>query len=340
MKKVLSALLALCLLIGALALPASAAVPTPRSGKCGDIDYSLDSKGTLTLSGSGTLKAVVSTYSGGLDSTHYPWQVGYAQMSESYEDNEMINEGFADEIKCFVIEKNVKPDPSIRYHSVFDQCENLTDIYYAGTETEWKSAGFSDSYSGVTIHYNSKGSGGDKPMVSSFSDVKESDYFAVAVVWAIDKGITSGTGDGKFSPGAACTREQIVTFLWRAAGSPEPVTTTNPFRDVKTSDYSYKAILWAVENEVTSGTGKGEFSPKSPCKRGEVMTFMWKASGQPQSSGSSFTDVPAGAFYEKPVAWAVASGITSGTGGNKFSPNSTCTRGQIVTFLYRNRDDK
>ncbi len=178
------------------------------------------------------------------------------------------------------------------------------------------------------------------PDTPSFTDVPAGEYYTEPVAWAVEKGITSGTGNGKFSPNAACTREQIVTFLWRNAGEPEPATTANPFSDVKPSDYAYKAILWAVENNITSGTGQGKFSPKNPCKRSEAVTFMWRAADKPESTGSAFSDVPAGAFYEKAVAWAVANGITSGTGKNKFSPGSTCTRGQIVTFLYRNRADQ
>jgi hypothetical protein len=127
-----------------------------------------------------------------------------------------------------------------------------------------------------------------------------------------------------------------VTFLWRAAGSPTPQTTTNPFTDVKSSDYYYKAVLWAVENNITSGIGNGKFGPGNSCTRGQSVTFIWRAVGSPNSAtGNSFTDVATRSYYEKAVNWAVANGITSGTSKAAFSPSKTCTRGQIVTFLYR-----
>lgn len=171
---------------------------------------------------------------------------------------------------------------------------------------------------------------------TSFTDVKSNAYYADAVKWAVEKDITSGTGNNKFSPDASCTRGQIVTFLWRAAGSPTPQTTTNPFTDVKPSDYYYKAVLWAVENNITSGIGNGKFGPGNSCTRGQSVTFIWRAVGSPNSAtGNSFTDVATGSYYEKAVNWAVANGITSGTSKTAFSPSKTCTRGQIVTFLYR-----
>lgn len=177
-----------------------------------------------------------------------------------------------------------------------------------------------------------------KPTVGGFSDVYEGDYYADAVVWAVENDVTSGVGSGKFAPGNNCTREQIVTFLWRANGSPEPKTTVNPFTDVGQSSYAYKAILWAVENDITSGTGNGKFSPGASCTRDQAVTFLWRSEGKPtEASGSSFTDVKTGDYFADAVAWAVANNITSGVGNNRFNPTGTCTRGQIVTFLYRNK---
>lgn len=177
-----------------------------------------------------------------------------------------------------------------------------------------------------------------KPTVGGFSDVYEGDYYADAVVWAVENDVTSGVGSGKFAPGNNCTREQIVTFLWRANGSPEPKTTANPFTDVGQSSYAYKAILWAVENDITSGTGNGKFSPGASCTRDQAVTFLWRSEGKPAAaSGSSFTDVKTGDYFADAVAWAVANNITSGVGNNRFNPSGTCTRGQIVTFLYRNK---
>ena len=150
------------------------------------------------------------------------------------------------------------------------------------------------------------------------------------------RGVTNGTGNNQFSPEATCTRAQVVTFLWRAKGSPEPKTPANPFADVKEGTYYHKAVLWANENNITNGTGDGKFSPDAGCTRGQVVTFLWRAEDKPAASGSaSFSDVPAGQYYTDAVTWAVGRNITNGTGNNQFSPNSTCTRGQIVTFLYR-----
>ena len=169
----------------------------------------------------------------------------------------------------------------------------------------------------------------------NFHDVTRFDYFYDAVKWAVDHDITSGTGCFTFSPNAACTRAQTVTFLWRAAGSPRPVSTVNPFTDVHYGDYFYQAVLWAVENGITMGTSATTFSPDATVTRAQVVTFLWRANGQPAAWNSGFTDVSADAYYAKAVAWAVQNGITTGTGFGVFSPDAACTRAQIVTFLYR-----
>lgn len=166
--------------------------------------------------------------------------------------------------------------------------------------------------------------------VGGFSDVTEKDYFADSVVWAVEKEITGGTGNGMFSPGQTCTQAQILTFLWRAKGSPEPEGTM----EIPGSDpgaYYYKAALWAMEQ----GMIGNEFAAGEPCTRAMAVTYMWKQAGQPDAPAASFTDVPAGAEYAQAVAWAVAKDVTGGTGNNQFSPDNACTRGQIVTFLYR-----
>ena len=171
---------------------------------------------------------------------------------------------------------------------------------------------------------------------SSFRDVKASDYFYDAVKWAVEKGITEGTSATTFSPNASCTRSQMVTFLWRAAGSPAPKSTTNPFRDVRNTDYYYDAVLWAVENGITSGTGADTFSPTATVTRGQTVTFLYRAVGSPTVGGSAgFSDVNANDYYNSAVAWAAENNITGGTGNGKFSPKADCTRGQIVTLLYR-----
>ena len=166
----------------------------------------------------------------------------------------------------------------------------------------------------------------------AFTDVKTSDYFADAVQWAVEKNITSGTSKTTFSPNATCSKAQILTFLWRANGSPVPTAATH-FTDVKTADYFYKAALWAAEKGLVSGS---TFGANTPCTRASTMEYMWKAAGSPAPAGKAdFDDVPANADYAQAVAWAVENEITSGTGGGNFSPAATCTRGQIVTFLHR-----
>ena len=169
----------------------------------------------------------------------------------------------------------------------------------------------------------------------NFWDVKQGDYYYDAVKWAVEKRITEGTGANFFSPNASCTRAQMVTFLWRAAGSPAPKSTVNPFTDVSTSDYFYNAVLWAVENGITTGTGADRFAPGATVSRAQTVTFLYRANGSPAASGASFSDVAADEYYANAVAWAVQNGITTGTGNGKFSPNADCTRGQIVTLLYR-----
>lgn len=175
----------------------------------------------------------------------------------------------------------------------------------------------------------------DDPTPSTgFVDVAESAYYYDAVAWAVENGITSGTTATTFSPDASCTRAQMVTFLWRAAGSPR-ATGANPFTDLDSSAYYYEAVLWAVENGITAGTSATTFSPDAIVPRGQTVTFLYRANGSPAASGSSFSDVSADAYYANAVAWAVAESITSGTSATTFGPDQSCTRAQIMTFLYR-----
>ena len=169
-----------------------------------------------------------------------------------------------------------------------------------------------------------------------FTDVGEDDFFFDPVIWAVGEGITSGAGDGRFDPYGVCTRAQMVTFLWRAAGKPEPVITVNPFTDVAESAYYYKAVLWAVEKGITKGTSAATFSPDDTCTRAQAVTFLYRLAGMPETSGTApFTDVNAAAYYYDAVIWGVTEKITTGTSATTFSPDDFCTRGQIVTFLYR-----
>ncbi|MDO4173597.1 MAG: S-layer homology domain-containing protein [Eubacteriales bacterium] len=168
-----------------------------------------------------------------------------------------------------------------------------------------------------------------------FLDVPGDRYYTQPVIWAVDNGITYGTTDTTFSPEKGCTRAQIVSFLYRAAGSPT-VSGTNAFTDVKATDYYYDAVQWAVSEGITYGTSETAFSPKEDCTRAQVVSLLWRYEHSPDSSSNvAFTDVSADAYYYKAVQWAVESGVTSGTSATTFSPRDTCTRAQIVSFLYR-----
>lgn len=173
----------------------------------------------------------------------------------------------------------------------------------------------------------------EEPLV--FSDVPANAYYADAVYWAVENGVTVGTSATTFGPARALTRAESVTFLWRAYGCPEPETTVNPFTDVSETAYYYKAVLWAMENGVTYGTSATTFTPGRPVTRAEALTFQWRAAGSPEVTGDGFSDVEADAYYADAVTWAVANGITRGTGGNTFTPAGDVSRAQAVTFLYR-----
>lgn len=183
--------------------------------------------------------------------------------------------------------------------------------------------------SGVKVKLSSKAAIVAK--VGGFNDVLETDYFADGVAWAVKKGVTAGTSETTFSPNATCTTAQVLTFLWRSQGQPEP-TIKNQFTDVTESDYFYKAALWANEKGLVSGS---LFGGNTPCTRAMVMTYLWKLAGSPSAPAASFADVPGNSEYAPAVAYAVSEKITAGTSETTFSPDQTCTRGQIVTFLYR-----
>ena len=174
------------------------------------------------------------------------------------------------------------------------------------------------------------------PQTGVFVDVAAGSYYEDAVDWAAENGIAKGTSHTTFSPDAACTRAQAVTFLWRAAGSPEPETRTMPFTDVSADSYYYDAVLWAVENGIAKGTSHTTFSPDATCTRAQAVTFLWRSEKSPAGdTDNPFTDVKSTDYYADAVLWAVREEITKGTGNTTFSPNANCTRAQIVTFLWR-----
>ena len=177
----------------------------------------------------------------------------------------------------------------------------------------------------------------DNTMLNFFTDVHAEDYYYDAVLWAAQEGVTGGTSDTLFAPNAGCTRAQAVTFLWRAAGSPEPKTLSS-FADVPADAYYAKAVAWAVENDVAKGVSETAFAPNASCTRAQIVTFLWRAQQSPASGGENpFTDVSAAAYYYNAVLWAVENDVAKGVSETAFAPNDNCTRAQIVTLIYRCR---
>ena len=179
-----------------------------------------------------------------------------------------------------------------------------------------------------------KASFAEEAETSPFADVATDAYCYEAVKWAAEQGITGGIGNNLFGPNQPCTRAQIVTFLWRAAGSPEPKDMSS-FSDVPADSYYAKAVAWAVENGITSGTGDGKFSPDATCTRAQAVMFLARALNAKATSAAEFSDVPTDSYFAEAVAWAASNGVTAGIGGGLFGPNNDCTRAQIVTFLFR-----
>ena len=191
----------------------------------------------------------------------------------------------------------------------------------------------------VTAVKTAGGASGTTTMPANpFRDVEEGAYYYAPVLWAANHTpqITNGTSADRFSPNAVCTRGQVVTFLWRAMGCPKPRSTANPFVDVKSADYFYEPVLWAVENGITNGADASHFNPNGNCTRAHVVTFLWRAHEKPAAgTANPFEDVPAGKYYTDAVLWAVSKNITTGVDAKHFGPDAPCTRAQIVTFLYR-----
>ena len=177
----------------------------------------------------------------------------------------------------------------------------------------------------------------EEPVENPFTDVPADSFYHEPVLWAVENGITSGATETTFNPDGDCLRAQVVTFLWRAEGEPKPVSESNPFVDVKETDFYYDAVLWAVENGITNGADATHFNPMGVCNRAQVVTFLHRAFEEPAVEGEEnpFTDVAEGAWYTEPVLWAVENGVTNGLSATEFGPNADCNRAQIVTFLYR-----
>lgn len=316
MRKFLSGLLAMVLLPGGLPVSAVAAeVP----GSEGQLFASQQSIGTTTYEEiQGETLAGVRTVSVYPEGTTFTWKAAEGNIDlqqlywlGTYELAAMVDfeESFTPEdreVYAFEIQYKDGREPEIAYFKIGDSSDLGPADVPSGTE------------------------------VGGFSDVQQSDYFADAVLWAVDRGITNGTSSTTFSPGATCTRGQILTFLWRAMGSPEP-TEANPFLDVSQDAYYAKAACWAKEEGLfVSPAGSYVFLGETPCTRSETVLYLWRLAGSPATAASSaFQDVDHNAEYAQAVAWAVEQGITQGTSATAFSPDMTCTRGQIVTFLHR-----
>ncbi|MDO4173338.1 MAG: S-layer homology domain-containing protein [Eubacteriales bacterium] len=248
-------------------------------------------------------------------------------------------------LKTVWIGRSVKKIGNAAFHA----CPKLQAIYFYGSAPVMGDAGSNNIFDGaiVTAYYPENagwdaaarqqygGSVDWKVWEPTFADVAQGKYYSNAVQWAVKNGITSGTTTMTFSPSTGCTRAQAVTFLWNAAGKPIVSGVSNPFKDVKSDAYYYNAVLWAKSKGITSGTSATTFSPSATCTRAQIVTFLWNQEGKVVTTGSSaFKDVKTGAYYEDAVNWAVKNRITSGTSATTFSPSATCTRGQIVTFLY------
>lgn len=285
------------------------------------------------------------------------WMSNAKLVAEFYSTDAYMGDHWGGSLSTEAVEvwtKSIIPDElHVRTQAVLDvynwehgEREDLTESDYqdAKGSAAYKRASCSDMT--ILLHCNDyrwgrstfsappadPGKAGQAPAktVGGFSDVLETSYFADPVVWAVGQGITGGTGNGRFSPGNPCTEGQILTFLWRAKGSPEPEGTAEP-EGLDSTKYYYKAAQWAAEQDLM----EGEFRPDQPCTRALAVTYLWKQAGSPAAPAVRFTDVPDGADYAQAVAWAVEKGVTGGVTAETFVPDQPCTRGQIVTFLYR-----
>ena len=248
-------------------------------------------------------------------------------------------------IRNVVIHKNMRHVGSF----AFNTCANLEAIYFEGNAPTFGEHVF--TLSDLTAYYpanNSSWSGianknlggavtwkSYEPM--AFHDVPLGSFYYDSVSWAVENNITNGLTATEFGPTASCNRAHVVTFLWRAAGCPEPTSAENPFMDVDAGSFYEKAVLWAAENGITNGTDEFHFSPNTPCNRAQVVTFLYRAMQSPAvgTTACPFTDVVAGQWYEPAVLWAVENGITNGLSADTFGVDTICNRAQVVTFLYR-----
>lgn len=304
--------------------------PTAISGALENGKWTYDSATkTLTVSGNGPMEdfAGSDTPTGAYTASR-PWDV------------------YAEEIETVIVEEGVTaigayafcelpltelriPNSVTRVgYRAFAGCDGLTKVRYAGDEKDWKAVQL--AWGNDVIIANLKNSDGN------FFDVSEQDWFYAAVQWAEQANVTGGAGNGRFGSADGCTRAQVVTFLWAANGRPEPLSAENPFADVAEDAWYAKAVLWAVEKGITGGVADGAFAPDRTCTRAQIVTFLYAAAEKPAVEGdSAFADVADDAWYAKPVLWAAENDVTGGIAQGLFGPNDTCTRAQVVTFLYK-----
>lgn len=316
-KRILSLLLAAYLILNII-LPAAAA--NSLGGSCGkNLLWNLKN-GTLTISGTGDM------YEPEMALEEIPWYLNRELITTAIIEtgvNSICIQAFdgCDKLVSIFIPSTITRIGS----SAFSGCDNLRDVYYSGNESQWNSLlkdGEIKLPTGAAIHFEN----------SSFLDVPFNSWYAEPVAWAVAQGITTGTSSSTFSPNDTCTNAQVITFIWRACGEPEPII-DNPFNDVSEDEYYYKAALWAYANEMVTDSS---FQANKRCTRSMAVTYLWRVEGSPEvTSNFRFTDVSASADYAQAVAWAVESAITDGTGTSTFSPATTCTRAHIITFLYR-----
>ena len=316
----------------------------PLIGTCGkNITFSLDENGCLSLNGYGEMNDYDSDYI----SYTSPWRrevvrslnidsrISYIGKNAFCECNSLAEAFIPESVKeiaekafysCDVLKKLTLSAGTSIHENAFESC-NIKVVDFYGSIEQWEALMHVKGFENAKVNIM---------LQPPFIDVSNDDYYAYAVYWAVEKEITHGTSATTFSPEQICTRAQAVTFLWRAAGEPRAMSRRNPFIDVAQSAYYYEAVLWAVENGITSGTSPNQFSPDAGCTRAQAVTFLWRSAGSPKSSGTSlFNDVSERDYYNQSVIWATNEGITYGTSDTKFSPNLSCTRAQIVTFLYR-----
>ena len=359
-KKIGSVLLILALLIALVPTVLFQARAETLSGSCGKhASWTLNrSTGALVITGTGEIEGETDPYTTSredLPGIRYGWET-YRQEIRTVSIGSGITGIGMDAFRaCGKLRSVVLPSSVSVIHSrAFEGCTALSLIVIPNRNCVIYGNSSNFASTAVTVIYGFKNTTAktfaqrygyrfsplpdDYGSPNPFVDVPTGSFYHDAVLWAVNETpqITNGTDAVRFSPGKTCTRAEAVTLLWRAKKQPSSSGTTNPFTDVKSSAFYAKAVLWAVKAGVTTGTDKTHFSPDLPCTRAQVVTFLWRACGKPEptSTNNPFRDVPDG-YYKKAVLWAVEKGITKGTGATTFSPDQVCTRGEIVTFLYR-----